>query len=285
MYCNKCGYKYDGNFCPKCGAKAKQATKQDATYTPQQTNSSINEENPYAVYYEQFKQQDFQPQATVQPTPQQPQQINNNLQDFCDNNFHYPPTQENIPQNIQQEYYQQYQHSFPPQPTTQQRGKVNPWKVVSFILIGVLSYIFIVSIFSSITYDNFSSFEKAQPNSQYYIGETAETGDFSYTLTETNILEEYDGHKPQAGFELVEVTFEIVNTSRYSEYMDFSLSCYVDDIMCNEIMGDDTYYYADNELLPDKTYKATAVFEVPEESEVINIYIDDYSSIINFVIE
>ena len=23
MYCNKCGFKYEGNFCPICGAKAK----------------------------------------------------------------------------------------------------------------------------------------------------------------------------------------------------------------------------------------------------------------------
>lgn len=276
MFCNKCGYQFDGSFCPKCGAKAKISPE-----TPVNTTNLSEEksENPYDVYYTE-QSQNTQSQNTYEPQ-------------F---GYQMPPQETGTaPQPPQHPYHQPYHPPYTNCPNCKDNSKsLKWWQILLIVLAAILGYGLISGVLPIAcvgcavltceeTYlDDYSS---ANVSGIYHEGETAVSDSLSYTITNVEYLDEYVGITPaRKDYKFLKIEVKSVNTSQHSEYISYDLSCYVGENMCNEIMPDN-YYFSSGELMPGKNYTETRVFAIPEDADEINIYLDDYYNVINFVIE
>ena len=286
MFCNKCGFQFEGNFCPKCGAVAKGVPVQETEPKNTNTTQVDTDVNPYDVYYNQ----------PTYYTPPQPQSAVNQGANT--------ETQEqnvNVGNSVRQSaepYYQQVQQPVyqTPPPYYQQPRKENKsltwWQITliviaCFFLYGFSSFIIPASCTCSMIacdeafINEIDKLEEIENRKSAFVGETVNSECFSYTVTDAKYIEEYENKKPKDGHRFVEVTIKAVNTSDVSEWLEYEVHCYANNNLYVE--ANDEYYYDFGNLLPMKSCTNTVVYEVPENASV-EIYLDDYSSNIIFML-
>lgn len=303
MFCNKCGHQFEGNYCPKCGAKSKTAPADVVENTTVVTQVET-EENPFDIYYNEpvdnastnqpVEQDTYEPQFGYQPPMEDVQA--DNQPEFTDNTVPQwqQPYQNNQPTPpYQQQPPKQQPIYYPPHPPQPPKKPLTWWQTLLIVLVAILGYGIISGILpiacvcsmiacdEAYLYDYSPSttidevcFPNQPVNSEY----------FSYTLTDATYIDEYAGSKPKEGYRFLEVKIESYNISKNSQWVDYELSCYIGDVMYDKVVADN-YYYSSGELLPDKTYVDTCVFEIPENAETINLYLDDYYKNIKFIIQ
>jgi hypothetical protein len=274
MFCNKCGHQFDGHFCPKCGAKAKNAPE-----TIENTNAVSEENNPFNVYYQETESK---PSASAFEAQPQPTEQKDNYTQSVNTQ---PP--------VQSSPYQTPPPYYAPQPA---KSNVLTWWQITLIVIAaiigtglVTQVIPIACLGCAFVACEESCVEDITSSTTIdeivYPGQVALSDDFSYVLTQANVIEKYANKTSWDGYKLIEVTIKVENTSNHSQYTDYDLSCYVGNTLYNEVI-DDGAYYSQGELLPGKNYMDTRVFEVPYDATSIELLLNEWEAkTIKFIIE
>jgi len=272
MFCNKCGHQFEGNFCPKCGAKAKTPLE-----VPVNTTGNFDEDkndNPYDVYYkEQPNQAPYEPQYGYQPQKQEAEKSSN------------VPPQPQYPQPPYKPYHPPYYQVQPPKDKS-----IKWWQILLIILAVLLSLIMISGscVGTMFAYDDmylsdYDPYADRPESKSGFIGDTINSEYFSYSVTDAKYINKFNDTKPKEGYRFLEVTVKAVNTSNIEEYLVYDLHCYADNIQYNST--EDEYSFDFGNLLPTKTSLKTVVFEIPESADSIELNLNDYYTNIMIILD
>ena len=289
MNCNNCGHSFYGNFCPKCGNKYQE------NYEKAETQQQNQQENPYNVYYNNnTNPNNYNNSQYYEPYYRQEQNetappINDETQNFKQ---HTPQNPSHCcfacPFLVCSRYHNPYgfYNAQPPvnaqpyYPVAEPEKKGwTPTKVILTVIASVVICSILLTVIPSLFLGaTFSILEENYPynNAQtgYSIGDTITDEDFTYTLKEFKEIPEYEQTKPEEGYKFVEVTFTAKNITDFTTATDCAINLYVDD---TQIQPEDTSYFYDD-ILPDKYANLVAVFEIPVDSDSIEVCLTSYYS-------
>lgn len=279
MYCNKCGYRFEGNFCPKCGAVSKTAVTQEKETTTG-FNQIQDEDNPYNAYYSQPASYGQSTQSQVNSTYYEPHPD------------YQPPRPEPQPQpqavaTPPQNQYQQPNYATPPYyPPHPPKKEMSTGNIVLIVLLSVLGFFLLQTALPIGCLGCMIAYEDAYLNDyteDYQIDnqtlsavETAYGDCFSYFISDFSKTEKYNGKKAPEGYEYLNVSIDITNTSEQNQEIYFVASCYNSATYCKKIYSEEMDF--EYEILhKGKEVTVNYVFEVPVDSNNLSITItDDY---------
>lgn len=111
------------------------------------------------------------------------------------------------------------------------------------------------------------------------VGESATLDDIKITLTsvDKNFKDYYDYANIDEDYKVIKANFEFENVGDYNKYVSYSdFECYADKFSCDNFYSvEDPYFYESIE--PGKKAKGSVYFEVPKDSNKIEIEFDKIS--------
>ncbi len=240
MKCYNCGSDFEGNFCPRCGARAKSTSAQ---------------ENPYEHNYTQVN--NYQPADDHQPPTDYRQTQNCQPQETC-------------PQN----YVQPLQY-VPQVPANQGMSGGKIAALIISILFGVILIFCAIPFGCIMCLSGIENrYSDSHIDSSYYgMGSSVNAGNFVYSLTSAEYSNTYNGKKADDGKQFVTVNIEVRNTSDelFSNTVYYTL--YDNNYLTNEI--DTTFPEYDSITLPPgKIGSFKIVYEISKQPESLELFME-----------